>query len=109
MRHLNRIEVGDVLFDVIVPRFNAVVDAVNALGEIHGDNITIVVDEALGYCIRMLDTPTPPGAAGEGGDTGVGVITAGPSGGSGAATWQPVADDLTPEGSTVPVVVLPLR
>lgn len=46
---------------------------------------------------------------GGGGDSGVGVLTSGPSGGYGAAVWQPVEDDLTPTGATVPVIVLPLK
>lgn len=46
---------------------------------------------------------------GGGGDSGVGVLTSGPSGGYGAAVWQPVENDLTPTGATVPVIVLPLK
>lgn len=49
----------------------------------------------------------PIGGGGGGGTAGV--LTVGPSGGYGVATWQPVADDLTPTGATVPVIVLPLR
>lgn len=109
MQHLSKIEVGEVLFDVIVPRFNAVVDAVNELAGIHGDNITVTVDEALGWCICALDQPTPPGGASGDSDVALGVLSIGPSGGYGGATWQPitVAGDgtWTASGTAVAVIV----
>ena len=71
-----------------------------------GDGVTILTQDG-GTLRARHPSASPPG--GGGGDAGVGVITAGPSGGYGAATWQPVADDLTPGGATVPVVVLPLK
>jgi len=90
MERLSKISDGDNLFSVIVPRVNALVDAVNELGNLHGDNITIAVDEALGWCIRVLDQPTPAAAPGDEGGAEAGVMTAGPSGGYGSATFQSI-------------------
>jgi hypothetical protein len=73
-----------------------------------GDGVTILTQD--GGTLRARQSPaSAPGSAGGGGDAAAGVLTVGPSGGYGAATWQPVADDLTPGGTAVPVVVLPLK
>lgn len=70
------------------------------------DGKTIYKDE--GGTLRVRKNQSPPGSGG-GGDAAAGVLTVGASGGYGSATWQPVADDLTPGGTAVPVVVLPLK
>lgn len=64
-----------------------------------GDGKTTIVKD------NVISALVP--AASGGGE--VGVLTSGPSGGYGAAVWQPVEDDLTPTGATVPVIVLPLK
>lgn len=63
MERLSKIDMGDDLFAVIVPRVNALVDAVNAIGEIHGDGVNITVNEALGFCIELVAPPPTPAAA----------------------------------------------
>lgn len=91
MERLSKIDQGDDLFSVIVPRFNAAVDALNALAGIHGDGVNITVSEALGFCIELVaPPPTPAAAPGDEGGAEIGALTVGPSGGYGSATFQAV-------------------
>ena len=112
MERLNKIDNGEIFGDVIVPRFNAVVDAVNAIGEIHGDNVNITVNEALGFCVEWIaPPPTPAAAPGDEGGAEAGVMTAGPSGGYGSATFQSItvaADGTWTATGTAVTVLVPL-
>lgn len=54
MQELERINEGEILFDVIRSRFNSVVDRLNELSKLRGDDNTIVIDYAEDWTIRCI-------------------------------------------------------
>lgn len=61
---LQKIENWDDITRVLVPRVNAAIDLLNKLSQIHGDGLTITIDEAMDYEIRLLADQIVPGAGG---------------------------------------------